>query len=276
MDKVVVNSPAKINIGLNILGKRDDGFHNLETIFYPIKLSDKITFIKSNTFSFRTNNNFLSSQSSNLIIKAKDLLENRTKFKINVDIHLEKNIPIGAGLGGGSSNGAAALSTLNKMFDFNLSQETLHELALELGSDVPFFLHPVPAFAASRGEILQKISLQLKGYLVLINPGIHISTKWAFENCKLKNNRLQTEKIIEGFNEKDDLTGKITNDFEGIVFEKYPQIKMIKDNLIETGAYFSLMTGTGSTVYGFFYSKKDAESAMGKFPEEYFAYIERL
>lgn len=276
MDKITVKSPAKINIGLNILGKRDDGYHNLETIFYPIRLSDKITFKSSDTFSFRTNNNFLSSQNSNLIIKAKNLLQNKTKLKINADVYLGKNIPIGAGLGGGSSNGAVALSTLNKMFDLNLSAETLRKLALELGSDVPFFLHSVPSFATSRGDILKTINLKLKGYLVLVNPGIHVSTKWAFENCRPKNKRLQTEKIIAKINSPEDLTDKITNDFEEIVFEKYPQIKRIKDNLIDAGAYFSLMTGTGSTVYGIFNSRNDAESAKNNFSKEYFTYIEEL
>ena len=175
MDKIIVNSPAKINLGLNIVGKREDGFHNLETIFYPLKLSDKITFIKSDKFTFNTNNDFLKLENSNLIIKAKDLLQDESKINLDCDIYLEKNIPIGAGLGGGSSNAAFTLKALNKLFDLNLPIKKLRALALILGSDVPFFLYPVPSFATSRGEITKQISIKLKGYLVLVNPAFMLT-----------------------------------------------------------------------------------------------------
>ncbi len=277
MHEIVVNSPAKINLGLNILDKRIDGYHNLETIFYPLKLSDKITFKISDKFSFETNNNFISSESSNLIIKAKELLEDISKEEINCDVFLEKNIPVGAGLGGGSSNAAITLLTLDKMLNLNLSDKKLSELALKLGSDVPFFLNPVPSIAKSRGENLKEISLQLEGYLVLVNPRINISTKWAFENLKSGNRTLSYyEGITEKIKNKEDIMDLITNDFEPIVFEKYPQIKSIKEKLINMGAYCSSMTGTGSTVFGVFRNSINAESAMEKFQKEYFTYIEKL
>ena len=233
MDKIVVNSPAKINLGLNLFGKRNDGFHNLETIFYPLKLADKIHISKTDDFIFTTNNSSLSSGTSNLVIKVKDLLENFTKEKINCNIYLEKNITIGAGLGGGSSNAAVTLKALNKLLNLNLSNKTLLELALTLGSDIPFFLNPVPSFATSRGEILKEISLKLKGYLLLVYPGVHISTKWAFENCIPKNNKIQVQRIIKKMSLDDDFSDLLTNDFEEIVFEEYPQIKEIKERLIE-------------------------------------------
>ena len=276
MDKIVVNSPAKINLGLNLFGKRNDGFHNLETIFYPLKLADKIHISKTDDFIFTTNNSSLSSGTSNLVIKVKDLLENFTKEKINCNIYLEKNIPIGAGLGGGSSNAAVTLKALNKLFNLNLSNKTLLELALTLGSDIPFFLNPVPSFATSRGEILKEISLKLKGYLLLVYPGVHISTKWAFENCMPKNNKIQVQRIIKKMSLDDDFSDLLTNDFEEIVFAEYPQIKEIKERLIEMGAYFTLMTGTGSSVYGIFHNKDKVEIAKEKFPKESFTYIEEL
>jgi len=269
MDKIVVNSPAKINLGLNIVGKRNDGFHNLETIFYPLKLTDKIHISKSGDFIFRTNNHSLSSEASNLIITAKDLLEDAANKKLICNIYLEKNIPIGAGLGGGSSNAAVTLKALNKLFDINLPNKKLLELALTLGSDVPFFLNPVPSFATSRGEILNEIPLKLKGYLLLVNPGIHISTKWAFENCIPKNNEINVERIIEEMSLDSDFSDLLTNDFEEIVFAEYPEIKEAKEKIIEMGAYFSLMTGTGSSVYGIFNNKE-------KFNRKYFTYIEKL
>ena len=276
MDKIVVNSPAKINLGLNLFGKRNDGFHNLETIFYPLKLVDKIHISKTDDFIFTTNNSSLSSGTSNLVIKVKDLLENFTKEKINCNIYLEKNIPIGAGLGGGSSNAAVTLKALNKLFNLNLSNKTLLELALTLGSDIPFFLNPVPSFATSRGEILKEISLKLKGYLLLVYPGVHISTKWAFENCMPKNNKIQVQRIIKKMSLCDDFSDLLTNEFEKIVFPEYPQIKEIKERLIEMGAYFTLMTGTGSSVYGIFHNKDKVEIAKEKFPKESFTYIEEL
>ncbi|MCH7827085.1 MAG: 4-(cytidine 5'-diphospho)-2-C-methyl-D-erythritol kinase [Bacteroidetes bacterium] len=276
MDKIVVNSPAKINLGLNLVGKRNDGFHNLETIFYPLKLADKINISKSDCFIFTTNNLLLSSEKSNLVIKAKDLLKDFTKEKLNCNIYLEKNIPIGAGLGGGSSNAAVTLMALNKLFNLNLSNKTLYKLALTLGSDVPFFLNPIPSFATSRGEILNEISLKLKGYLLLVYPGIHISTKWAFENCTPRNNKINFEKIIKKMSLCNDLSDLLTNDFEEIVFSEYPHIKEIKEKLIEMGAYFTLMTGTGSSVYGIFHNKDNAEIAKEKFTKDFFTYIEKL
>lgn len=276
MDKIVVNSPAKINLGLNIVGKRNDGFHSLETIFYPLKLADKIHISKSDNFIFRTNNHLLSSETSNLIITAKDLLEDAAKEKLICDIYLEKNIPIGAGLGGGSSNAAITLKTLNKLFNLNLSNNILLELALTLGSDVPFFLNPVPSFATSRGEILNEIPFKLKGYLLLVNPGIHISTKWAFDNCVPKNNGINVERIIEVMSLDSDFSHLLTNDFEEIVFAEYPEIKEVKEKIIESGAYFSLMTGTGSSVYGIFNDKEKVETAKEKFHRKYFTYIEEL
>ena len=183
----IVKAQAKINFGLNVVEKRPDGYHNIETIFYPINLHDTLTFSDSGSYIFETDNSILNSEKDNLVTKAKDLLEKESGKKINVKIHLSKKIPIGAGLGGGSSDAAAALITLNKMFRLNLDSVVLNKLALSLGSDVPFFLNPFPSFGSSRGEILEQIDFKIKESILLVNPGIYVSTKWAYEKivpCK--------------------------------------------------------------------------------------------
>lgn len=287
MDQITVKSPAKINIGLNIIRKREDGFHDLETIFYPLNLFDEITFTTSDKFSFTSNDELLNSEPTNLIIKAKEELERVSGKTLNVKIELKKNIPIGAGLGGGSSNAAITLKTLNTFLesalsDSNLELEPEHnfkhhplsQLALKLGSDVPFFLNPVPAFAESRGEIITPVNLIIDKPSLIVNPRIHISTKWAFGHIKPRQAKVSLKSLI-GYKEIsiDDLKQIAVNDFEEVVFAEYPEIRNIKEVMLQSGAILSMMTGTGSTVFGIFENKKAAEKTALKFPENYFRYI---
>lgn len=253
MNEIVVKSPAKINIGLNISSKREDGFHNLETIFYPINLFDEISFTKSDKFSFNSNDENLNKEKTNLIIKAKESLEKHFGIKLPVKVFLNKHIPIGAGLGGGSSNAASTLLALTKLFNLELDSRTIRKLSLSLGSDVPFFINPVPSFAESRGEILSPINLKLKKYLLIVNPGIHIATKWAFGliNPKQPKDSLKSL-IIKSEIHISDLTKIASNDFEKIVFEHFPEVKEIKEKMLHFGANYSMMTGTGSTVWAMF------------------------
>lgn len=276
MDDLVVKSFAKINIGLNIVSKRSDGFHNLETIFYPLKLSDQLSFSKADKFSFQTDNKILNEEKSNLIIKAKDELEKFCETELNVNILLKKNIPVGAGLGGGSSNAAATLLALIKLFDLKIGQNELSEITLELGSDVPYFLNPVSAFAESRGEIITPINLKINEYLLTVNPGIHISTKWAFGRITPKKTKISLKSFVKKDKiEIEDLISIATNDFEKIVFEHFPKVKEIKDKMMELGAIISMMTGTGSTVWGIFKEKEIAEKTEQYFKiKNYFTYSE--
>ncbi|MFO7525566.1 MAG: 4-(cytidine 5'-diphospho)-2-C-methyl-D-erythritol kinase [Ignavibacteriaceae bacterium] len=275
MDQIKVKSPAKINIGLNIIRKREDGFHDLETIFYPLNLYDEITFTKSDSFSFTSNDELLNKEPTNLIIKAKEELERISGKTLNVKIELKKNIPIGAGLGGGSSNAAITLIALNSFLKPEHEHEFLSEFALKLGSDVPYFLNPVPAFAESRGELITPVNLKIDKPILIVNPGIHISTKWAFGLIKPHQLKISLKSLI-GRKELsiDDIKGIAVNDFEEIAFEEYPIIKKIKDSMIESGALISMMTGTGSTVFGIFDSIKEVEEAAQKFPSPYFNYID--
>ncbi len=253
MNEIVVKSPAKINIGLNIISKREDSFHNLETIFYPLNLFDEIRFTKSDKFSFTSNDDNLNKETTNLIIRAKELLENEFSISIFVDIFLNKNIPIGAGLGGGSSNAASALNSLIKLFNIGIDRNHLSNLALKLGSDVPYFLNPVPAFAESRGEVLIPINLILHKYILIVNPGIHVATKWAFGLIKPKMPAVSLKSLISKSKiEIEEVMRLASNDFEKIVFEHFPEIKEIKEKMLHFGAKHCMMTGTGSTVWALF------------------------
>jgi 4-diphosphocytidyl-2-C-methyl-D-erythritol kinase len=274
MDKITVDSPAKINIGLKIIRNREDGYHDLQTIFYPLLLVDVLTFVKSETTSLKTNSDEINQLNQNLIFDAKEILEKHTGKKLEVSIQLEKNIPMGAGLGGGSSNAATTLKTLNFLYRLKCDFETLSKLALELGSDVPYFLNPVAAFATSRGEKIKQISLSLSNPILLVNPGIHISTKWAFEQIKNSND---TDKF-NSLSDLDSITLEdirqyAINDFEDVVFSAYPEIKKVKEELYSLGANFALMTGTGSTLFAIFSNLQKANLAKENFEDRYFTYL---
>ena len=274
MDKFIVESPAKINLGLNVVRKREDGYHDLETIFIPLLLSDKITLTKSNKSSFRTDSELLNQLKDNLILKAIRLLEDFTDRKFVLDIFVEKVIPIGGGLGGGSSNAATTLKTVNKMFDLGLSYQELSKLALELGSDVPYFLNPVPSYAESRGELLYPLNIEIPYPILIVNPGIKIDTAWAFKKIRpvspVKNLRQILQENLDDF---DKLKSCVKNDFEEVVFNEFPLLKQIKEELYKQGAEFALMSGTGSTIYGIFSNLQKANWAEDYFKQKYFTFL---
>jgi 4-diphosphocytidyl-2-C-methyl-D-erythritol kinase len=251
---------CKINLGLHILNKRDDGFHNLETIFYPIPLKDAVEIISSSssnavTYS-STGNSIEGKEEDNLCIKAYYLLKKDFPDLPNIQLHLHKVIPTGAGLGGGSADAAFTLSLLNKKFNLNISTPQLLNYAAELGSDCPFFIINKPCFATGRGEILEEIELDLSAYkFVLVNPNIHVNTGWAFgawsEGFKPSDHNLKdVKKIIQ--QPINTWKENLTNDFEKVVFEKYPTIQNIKEELYNQGAVYAAMSGSGSTVFGIF------------------------
>jgi len=248
---------CKINLGLRITQKRADGFHALETVFYPITLTDALEIIiepetSAAPLTFTSSGLTINGDpSNNLCYKAYFLLKKDYPSIPNIKMHLHKKIPMGAGLGGGSSDGAFTLVTLNQLFNLQLSEQALLDYALQLGSDCPFFILNTPAFATGRGEILTPTSLDLKGYsIVIVNPGIAISTKLAFSLITPKapdNNLLAViQQPITTW--KDELI----NDFEEPIFNSFPELANIKETLYQKGAIYASMTGTGSTVYGIF------------------------
>jgi 4-diphosphocytidyl-2-C-methyl-D-erythritol kinase len=274
MEEIIIKAPAKINIGLNIINKREDGFHNLETIFYPISLSDTIKISPSDSLKFSTNSDFLASENDNIILKAVRLLEKKCSVKINLNIRLEKHIPVGAGLGGGSSDGAAVLKLLNQLYELRLSEHDLIGLALQLGSDIPFFIRSMPAFAESRGEILRSIDLKITTPVLIVNPGIHISTKWAFQNITPGKWKHPLSDIFKEKQDIKNLKDLILNDFETVCFEHYPKLNNIKQILYSLGAYFALMSGSGSSFFGIFPDINSAKTACEYFSKQnYFTWI---
>ncbi len=272
MNKIHIKAPAKINLGLNITGKRLDGFHNLLTLFYPIHdLYDEITISKSEYDIFEYDGSIEELRNDNLILRAKHLLEETCGKPLTAEIVLNKTIPVGAGLGGGSSDAAATLISLNELFSLSIHYDQLLKLALELGSDVPFFLRSKPSIGKSRGEILTQVEFFINYPIAMVNPGIHVSTGEVFGKLKefssIDEFRIQNP---TSFDSVKSFNRVFSNDFEKIVFEMYPEINAIKSVLLKSGAGYASMAGTGSTVYGIFENKQEAESALNNLPNNYF------
>lgn len=249
---------CKINLGLNIIRKRADGFHDLETVFYPVSLRDALETLPSPTENNTSSIHFTASglpvagsTDSNLCVKAYHLLLQDFPAIGSVRMHLHKAIPMGAGLGGGSADGAFALKALNQVFHLQLSQEQLIAYALRLGSDCPFFIINTPCFATGRGEVMQPVTVDLKGYtLVIINPGIHVNTGQAFSLITPQQPAVSALDIIH--QPVSTWRNALTNDFEAPVMQLYPGIAHIKNMLYEHGAVYAGMTGTGSTLFALF------------------------
>ncbi len=275
MKYIEINACAKINLGLNIVSKREDGYHNLETVFYPIRdLHDKIYIKLSDKFSFSCDNKIIESEENNLLVSPVKKLENIAKQKFNVEIECKKQIPIGAGLGGGSSDAAAVIVSLNDMFKLNLTTEQMQKVALEIGSDVPFFIKAKPSYATGRGEILELLNFYLDYPILLINPGIHISTKEAFANVIPKTSDFCLKDLFKSDNiDFEKWRQFLKNDFETSVFAKYPLLAYIKKSLYQHGALFSAMSGSGSTIYAIFSDVNSALKAKENFPKEYFIFL---
>jgi len=260
---------AKINIGLNIVARRDDGFHNIETIFFPIRgLCDILEIIVSpnqeKKIEFaQTGLTLHEPNEINFCVKAYNLLSSFIDLP-NVAIHLHKQIPFGAGLGGGSSDGAHTLFALNKLSENPLPLKRLSEVALKLGSDCPFFILNEPCYASGRGDILNLIKLNLSGYhILMVNPGIHINSSKAYSLSKPKPSVYKLQKSIN--KKMDQSKGMVVNDFEKVVFDLYPEIGIIKDTLYQLGAVYSAMSGSGSTVFGLFESKPDYNAVFSDY-----------
>lgn len=251
---------CKINLGLAVIEKRSDGYHNIETIFLPIALKDILEIIPSTSPSKIdiTGDTALESSPDNLCLRAYNLL--KAKFDLPpVHIHLHKSIPTGAGLGGGSANAAYTLTLCNQIFQLNLSNEELQVLAAQLGADCAFFIYNKAAFATQKGEILTPIYLNLsKYYITIIKPQISVSTAEAYAMIAPQKPSKSINSIISQPIET--WKNELFNDFEIPVFKKHPIIKEIKDKLYELDAVYAAMSGSGAAVYGIFNEKKDLSS----------------
>lgn len=269
---MVVFPNCKINIGLQVLHKRADGFHDIETVFYPVAVRDALECIpvagQQQDIAFGSSGNTIAGDpGDNLCIRAFRLLKKDHPFLPNVAMHLLKHIPSGAGLGGGSADAAFTLQLLNKQFELGITEAQLLEYALQLGSDCPYFIKNEPAYATGRGEKLATIQLDLTAYKIcIVNPGIHINTGWAFSQLNSTRSRTDLREAIR--KPVPEWKDTIINHFEMPVFAAFPEIGTIRRTLYEAGAHYAAMSGSGSSVYGIFDRQFNAEI---DFPVHYFS-----
>ena len=257
---MVIFPNAKINIGLSVIGKRADGYHNIESIFYPTGLCDALEYLpagdrsaaKADTIEY---SGYFHVEGKDICIKLIELVRKSFSFPA-LRLHLHKSIPAGGGLGGGSSDAASLLKSLNNRFDFGLNTDQLEDLAGRIGSDCPFFIRNRPSLVTGRGEHLQDIQLSLEGlYLVLVCPLINVSTAEAYRDVRpIQTSSGLKKSVLEKVEMWKNL---IINQFEEPVFKRYPAIKKIKEKLYSLGAVYASMTGSGSAVYGLFKSEPD-------------------
>lgn len=247
---------CKINLGLSIIAKRPDGYHELETIFYPLPLQDMVEIIPTNlsnaSVQFSSSGLAIPGEADqNLCVKAYHLLKKDFPAIPSIKIHLHKHIPMGAGLGGGSSDGTAVLLLMNNLFHLGLSEQQLIKYATQLGSDCPFFVYSTACHATGRGEILTPHALHLSNYkFALIHPGIHISTAWAFSALTPK---VKTQSLIEIIAQPiEQWKNILINDFELPIFSAHPILENIKKELYAMGAIYASMSGSGSSMFGIF------------------------
>ena len=266
IEKYAFKSYSKINLGLKVLNERKDGFHNIESIFVELDFHDLITFKPSNYFQLTCNNDSVPIDMQNTISQSYQFLKNRYNFNNHFHVYLDKKIPTQSGLGGGSSNAACTLNALNTILDLKISKSKLHQYALEIGSDVPFFIEGGVRFVKGRGEKLETVQNSSKFqslYFLIVIPKFSISTKWAYEKLKkaLKSNSKQYKfpTLDQRLN-----WSLFKNDFEVVVKAAYPEIMNIKEIMYNNGALYSGLSGTGSTVFGIYNEEKFIMQSQNK------------
>jgi len=242
---------AKINLGLRILNKRSDGYHTIDSCLYPIPWHDVLEIIESDKFEFYQSGITIEGEKEdNLCVKAYQIIKDEYDIP-NVEIHLHKNIPSGAGLGGGSSDASFTLKLLNSIFNLRLSISTLKDYAAKLGSDCPFFIENIPAKATATGTELSAFPIDLSNYWIgVIKPDVHISTKEAYQNVEFTNNDPSLERLL---NEPvSNWKSSLINSFEGSIFKTHPELSELKHKMYKDGALYASMSGSGSAIYGIF------------------------
>ncbi len=272
---MIVFPNCKINLGLHILRKREDSYHDLETVFYPVKFTDILEVIPERSqpnvpvqYS-QTGLQIQGEIADNLCVKAYTLLKKDFPELAAIKMHLHKVIPTGAGLGGGSADAAFTLRLLNDQFKLNLTEDRLLKYALALGSDCPFFIKNQPVHATGRGEIMEPVEVDLSDYtLVLVNPGIHVPTAKAFAGIRPALPAKTVRDIIA--QPISTWADELVNDFEKTVFYEYPEIASIKDELYQCGASYAAMSGSGSTVFGLF---PPGKALILNLPDTYFVKV---
>ncbi|MBI4744068.1 MAG: 4-(cytidine 5'-diphospho)-2-C-methyl-D-erythritol kinase [Actinobacteria bacterium] len=267
---MLIKAYAKINLHLDVTGKREDGYHNIESVMQTISLHDELLFeLKDKEIEVKSEPENFVEVENNLIFKAANLLRNRYNVKKGVSVNLKKNIPIGAGLGGGSADAAGALIGLNILWDLNLPLSELLKLGIELGSDVPFCILGGTCFVEGKGEKLTKINPIPSCYIVIVNPGFEISTKEIYQKFDEEENfaSLSIGGIMTAFDRSDfnGICENMANSMENIVFRKFPELKEFKKTAKNNGAEGALMSGTGPTMFAITQSEEKAKNIAIKF-----------
>lgn len=270
MNNINLKALAKINLGLDVVRKREDGYHEVRMIMQTINLYDKISISKINSegIIIKTNLPYLPTNSNNIVYKAVDLLKEEFGIRQGVYINLEKRIPVAAGMAGGSSNAAAALMGINKLFQLGLTKRELMIRAVKLGADVPYCILRGTALSEGIGEILTPLPAVPKCYVLIVKPSISVSTKFVYENLRLNEikDRPDIDGLIEAINEKDlyGITSRLSNVLESVTTKEYPIIDKLKRDMIELGAMNAIMSGSGPTVFGIFNDHSKASKAFYK------------
>lgn len=276
MNEIKINSYSKINLALNILDKRKDGYHEVETIIQSINLADKVIITEEREgIKIKCNHPQVPVDSQSLAYKSAEKMLKKYGIERGVKIEIDKKIPLASGMAGGSANSATILVGINKLFSLNLSNEVLREIGEELGTDVPFCIQNGTALAYQRGEkitLLPPINPPL--WIVVINPGFKISTQWAYNNLdleKVKRRKDNTKAMLTVLKEgkSQEIAKNLFNSFEELVIKKFPEIEKVKDRLINEGALGALMSGSGPTVFGIAQNKKEALQIYEKLKLEY-------
>ena len=273
MTKLTIKCPAKVNLFLHITGKREDGYHNLYTLFYPVSICDNLTIEKSDNTILTCSNPDIPCDNSNIILKTHNILRTQFNFKDNYKIHLEKNIPFGAGLGGGSSNAAKYLLGINKLSNLNLSYDDMKNIMAQVGSDTVFFLHNEPMIASGRGEILEKALSLPPLYFIIINPNIFISTKEIYSSPNLKFSNINPLDKLKKIYTFEELVSIMNNDMESVVFALHKEVAYIVDYLNTNSSGKALMSGSGSTVFAVYENEAERDNAFIKAKEKYKSYF---
>ena len=263
---MIYKSPAKINLSLDVVSKRSDGYHELKMIMQTVSLYDEINIEKDDNISIDCNKKNIPLNNKNLAWKAADSFFEYTSINKGCKIYINKNIPNGAGLGGGSSNAATVLLALNELYNTNLSDDELINIGVKIGADVPFFILKGTCLAEGIGEKLTRLQNNTNPYVLIYKPQFSISTKWAYKNLKLdKKPVYNINKIIKNLKDKNYNYDDIFNYLEDVSISKYPEINNIKNKMKNLGATASLMSGSGSSVFGIFDDEIAAKKAFENF-----------
>lgn len=268
MNTIMLKAYAKINLGLDVLGKREDGYHEVRMIMQTIRLYDKLNMKKLNKdeIIIKTNLSYLPTNENNLVYRAIQMLKEEFNIKQGIYVELQKHIPVAAGLAGGSSDAAAALTGMNRLFQLKLTTTDLMQRAVKLGADIPYCILGGTALSEGIGEVLTPLAPMPKAYVLIAKPPINVSTKYVYENLILdeRTNHPDIDGIMEAINSKDlcGVTNRLSNVLESVTIDKYPVIQEIKDTMIEFGAMNALMSGSGPTVFGVFEDLNLAKKAF--------------